>query len=166
MQLTSNSDKITRDYFDSLLIETRYLDTVLPTTEMTLFGETFRTPIMTAALSHLHNTAQNGMTIYAQAAAQSGTVHWVGMGSDEELEEIVATGARTIKIIKPHADNREVLRKIEHAVKVGCLAVGMDIDHAFNAEGGYDNIFGLPMKAKTTEELADFVEAAGLPFIV
>ena len=166
MQLTSNSDKITRDYFDSLLIETRYLDAILPTTEMTLFGETFRTPIMTAALSHLHNTARNGMTIYAQAAAQSGAVHWVGMGSDEELEEIVATGAKTIKIIKPHADNREVLRKIEHAVRVGCIAVGMDIDHAFNSEGGYDNIFGLPMKAKTTEELKDFVEAAGVPFIV
>ena len=99
MQLTSNSDKITRDYFDSLLIETRYLDAVLPTTEMTLFGETFRTPIMTAALSHLHNTARNGMTIYAQGAARSGAVHWVGMGSDEELEEIVATGARTIKIM-------------------------------------------------------------------
>ena len=146
MQLTSNSDKITRDYFDSLLIETRYLDAVLPTTEMTLFGETFRTPIMTAALSHLHNTTQNGMIIYAQAAVQS--------------------GARTIKIIKPHADNREVLRKIEHAVKVGCIAVGMDIDHAFNSEGGYDDVFGLPMKAKTTEELKDFVEAAGVPFIV
>ena len=165
MQLTSNSDKITRDYFDSLLIDTRYLDAVIPTTEMTLFGVTFRTPIMTAALSHLNNTAQNGMTIYAQAAAQSGAVHWVGMGSDEELEEIVGTGARTIKIIKPHADNREVLRKIEHAVKVGCMAVGMDIDHAFNSEGGYDNVFGLPMKAKATEELAEFVQAAGVPFI-
>ena len=165
MQFTSNSDKITRDYFDSLLIETRYLDAVLPTTEMTLFGETFRTPIMTAALSHLHNSAQNGMTIYAQAAAQSGAVHWVGMGSDKELEEIVATGARTIKIIKPHADNREVLRKIEHAVKIGCIAVGMDIDHAFNSEGGYDNVFGLPMKAKSTEELAEFVQTAGVPFI-
>jgi isopentenyl diphosphate isomerase/L-lactate dehydrogenase-like FMN-dependent dehydrogenase len=166
MQLTSNSDKITRDYFDSLLIETRYLDAVLPSTEMTLFGETFRTPIMTAALSHLHNTAQNGMTIYAQAAAKSGAVHWVGMGSEEELVEIVATGARTIKIIKPHADNRVVFRKIEHAVKVGCIAVGMDIDHAFNSQGGYDDVFGLPMKAKTTNELAEFVQAAGVPFIV
>ena len=166
MQMTSNSDKITRDFFDSLLIETRYLDAVLPTTEMMLFGETFRTPIMTAALSHLHNTARNGMTVYAQGAAMSGAVHWVGMGSDEELEEIVGTGARTIKIIKPHADNREVVRKIEHAVKVGCMAVGMDIDHAFNGQGGYDNIFGLPMKAKTTGELAEFVEAAGVPFIV
>ncbi len=166
MQLTSNSDKITRDYFDSLLVETRYLDAVLPSTQLTLFGETFRTPIMTAALSHLQNTANDGMTIYAQAAALSGAVHWVGMGSDEELEAIVATGARTIKIIKPHTDNREVLRKIEHAVKTGCIAVGMDIDHAFNSEGGYDNIFGLPMKAKTTEELKDFVQAAGVPFIV
>lgn len=166
MQLTSNSDKITRDYFDSLLVETRYLDAVLPFTEMTLFGETFRTPIMTAALSHLSNTATDGMTIYARAAAMSGAVHWVGMGSDEELEAIVATGARIIKIIKPHADNREVLRKIEHAVKTGCFAVGMDIDHAFNSEGGYDNIFGLPMKAKTTEELKEFVQAAGVPFIV
>ena len=166
MQLKSNSDKITRDFFDSLLIETRYLDAVLPSTEMTLFGETFRTPIMTAALSHLHNTAQNGMTVYAQAAALSGAVHWVGMGSEEELEEIVATGARTIKIIKPHADNSKVLRKIEHAVKVGCIAVGMDIDHAFNSQGGYDDVFGLPMKAKTTEELADFVKTAGVPFIV
>ena len=166
MQLTSNSDKITRDFFDSLLIETRYLDAVIPSTQMTLFGETFRTPVMTAALSHLHNTAPNGMTVYARAAALSGAVHWVGMGSESELEEIVATGARTIKIIKPHADNRVVLRKIEHAVKAGCMAVGMDIDHAFNSEGAYDNVFGLPMKAKSTEELTDFVQAAGVPFIV
>jgi isopentenyl diphosphate isomerase/L-lactate dehydrogenase-like FMN-dependent dehydrogenase len=106
------------------------------------------------------------MTIYARAAAMSGAVHWVGMGSESELEDIVATGARTIKIIKPHADNRVVMRKIEHAVKVGCMAVGMDIDHAFNADGGYDNVFGLPMKAKTTEELTEFVQAAGVPFVV
>ncbi len=166
MTFTSNSDKITRDYFDSLLVETRYLDAVIPSTQMTLFGESFSTPIMTAALSHLHHTVPDGMTVYARGAALSGAVHWVGMGSDQELEEIVATGAKTIKIIKPHADNREVFRKIEHAVKTGCMAVGMDIDHAFNSEGGYDSVFGLPMKAKTTEELAEFVQASGVPFIV
>ncbi len=166
MTYTSNSDKITRDYFDSLLVEPRYLDAVIPSTQMTLFGETFCTPVMTAALSHLHNTAPDGMAVYARGAALSGAVHWVGMGSERELEEIVATGARTIKIVKPHADNHEVLRKIEHAVKAGCIAVGMDIDHAFNSSGGYDNVFGLPMKAKTTEELAEFVQASVVPFIV
>lgn len=177
MSYTSNSDKITRDFFDSLLLETRYLDSDVPTTTLDIFGETFSTPIMTAALSHLgsqgrngasfiEHSAMNGMIVYAEAAAKSNTLHWVGMGDDKELEDIVATGAKTVKIVKPHADNAEVLRKIEHAVKTGCIAVGMDVDHSFNSNGGYDNIFGLPMKSKTTDEIADFVQAAGVPFIV
>lgn len=166
MEYSSNSDKITRDYFDSLLLETRYLDSDIPSTKMELFGETFDTPIMTAALSHLGNTAKNGMQVYAEAAKLSNAVHWVGMGSDEELEQIVATGARTIKIIKPHEDNREVFRKIEHALNIGCFAVGMDIDHSFNAQGGFDNVLGFPMRSKSCDELVDFVQAAKIPFIV
>ena len=166
MEYTSNSDKITRDYFDSLLLESRYIDSCLPSTKLELYGKTFDMPIMTAALSHLGHTADNGMKIYAHAALKANAVHWVGMGNDEELEDIVSTGAATIKIIKPHADNKEVFRKIEHAVNAGCFAVGMDIDHAFNASGGYDNVMGLPMKPKSTEELKDFVEAAKIPFIV
>lgn len=165
MQYSSNPDKITRDYFDSLLLETRYVNADLPSTRMQLFGRSFDTPLMTAALSHLSNTAKGGMTIYAAGAAMSKAVHWVGMGDDTELEEIIETGAATIKIIKPHADNKEVFRKIEHAVKAGCFAVGMDIDHAFNSEGGYDNVFGLAMKPKTLEEISSFVKAAGVPFV-
>jgi isopentenyl diphosphate isomerase/L-lactate dehydrogenase-like FMN-dependent dehydrogenase len=166
MEYTSNSDKITRDFFDSLLLESRYIDSDLPSTKFELYGRTFDTPVMTAALSHLGNTAENGMVLYAQAAAKAKAVHWVGMGEDKELEDICATGAATIKIIKPHADNKEVFRKIEHAKKAGCFAVGMDIDHAFNGSGGYDNVLGLPMKPKTVEELRDFVQAAEIPFIV
>ena len=165
MKYSSNPDVITRDYFDSLLLETRYIDSDIPSTRMTLFGEEFDTPIMTAALSHLHNPA-DGMAVYAKGAALAGAAHWVGMGSDEELEGVLATGARSIKIIKPHADNREVFRKIEHAVSAGCFAVGMDTDHAFNSDGGYDDVFGLPMRPKSASELAEFVQAARVPFIV
>lgn len=163
---SKDSDKITRDYLDSLLIETRYLDSVIPDTSFQLFGHRFFTPVMTAALSHLFNTAPDGMNVYAKAAAESNAVHWMGMGEDAELEGIVATGAKTIKIIKPHADNREVFRKIDHAVRCGCIAVGMDIDHSFQANGQYDNVMGLPMKAKSTEELRDFVSASRVPFVV
>lgn len=166
MNYSSDPDRITRDYFDSLLLETRYIDSTLPSTGMKLFGEEFKTPIMTAALSHLGNTAPDGMVTYARGAALSGAVHWVGMGSDQELEAITATGARTIKIIKPLADNAEVFRKIEHAVGAGCMAVGMDTDHSFNSQGGYDNVFGLQMKAKTMAEIAEFARAAEVPFIV
>ena len=58
MEYTSDSDKITRDFFDSLLLETRYLDSALPSTKLELFGESFDTPVMTAALSHLDGTAK------------------------------------------------------------------------------------------------------------
>lgn len=87
MQLTSNSDKITRDYFDSLLIETRYLDAVLPTTEMTLFGETFHTPIMTAALSHLQNTTQNG--INEMTAELAGIMARTGVSALDKMDATV-----------------------------------------------------------------------------
>ena len=163
---TTSSDKITRQYFDSLLLEARYLDSAIPSTSFSLFGKEFSTPIMTAALSHLHNTAANGMIVYAKAAKLSDAVHWVGMGEDSELEEIVKTGAASIKIVKPHADNKEVFRKIEHAEKSGCFAVGMDIDHSFAGDGNFDNVLGLPMAAKSFDELKDFVQSTKLPFIV
>lgn len=177
MEYSSSSDRITRDFFDSLLLETRYLDSDLASTEVEIFGHRFSTPIMTAALSHLGSMGQksasfiehaavNGMIVYAEAAARCNTLHWVGMGSDQELEAIVATGAKSVKVIKPHADNAEVFRKIWHAVEAGCVAVGMDIDHAFNAQGGYDSVFGLEMRPKTTAEITDFVQAAGVPFVV
>jgi len=161
-----DSDAITRAYFDSILVETRYMDADLPSTKFKLFGETFDTPIMTAALSHLRVPGGSGLVVYAQAAAACHAVHWMGMGEDSDLEEVVATGARTIKIIKPHEDNAEVFRRIRHAVSVGCFAVGMDIDHAFNNRGGYDNVYGLPMKPKSTAEMKSFVQAARVPFIV
>ena len=148
------------------MVETRYMDAELPSTKMELFGQAFDTPIMTAALSHQNNRNGKGMVTYAQAAANCNAVHWMGMGEDLELEEVVATGAKTIKIIKPHENNDEVFRRIRHAEGAGCFAVGMDIDHPFNGRGGYDVVYGLPMKPKSTAEMKSFVKATRLPFIV
>ena len=160
------SDKITRDYFDSLLIETRYIDSVLPDTSFELFGHKFSTPVMTAALSHLFNNAPDGMNVYARGAAKSNAVHWVGMGEYDELEQILATGAKSIRVIKPLADRKEIFRKIEHAAKSGCIALGMDVDHSFSSDGNYDNVMGLPMKAITSGELREFISASPVPFII
>ena len=161
-----NADAFTRYFFDSLMLESRYLDSDLPSTKLELFGETFDTPIMTAALSHLRVPNGNGLVVYAQAAKACNAVHWFGMGEDKDLEDIIATGARTIKVIKPHADNAEVFRRIKHAVNAGCFAVGMDIDHSFDFKGNYDTVLGLPMKSKTAAEIKSFVKACKLPFIV
>lgn len=166
MQLTSDSNKITRDYFDSLLVETRYIDSDLPSTKMELWGEEFDTPIMTAALSHLYDICPNAMAEYARGAKLAGAVGFFGMGEDEDLENMTATGANVVKIIKPHENNAEVIRKIEHAVKNGAFAVGMDIDHAYSWDGKYDVVCGLPMKPKSLDEMKEFVQAASVPFVV
>lgn len=160
------SDEITREYFDSILITPRYLDGVLADTSTELFGEVFDTPIMTAALSHL-KSCENGMVEFGRGAKEAGALHFVGMGEDKELEDIIATGAKSVKIIKPHFEDKEVFRRIEHAKKAGAFAVGMDIDHSVSGNGGFDNVLGLPMEIKSKEQLREYVAAAGeLPFVV
>jgi isopentenyl diphosphate isomerase/L-lactate dehydrogenase-like FMN-dependent dehydrogenase len=166
MSKAGDSNEITREYFDSLLIELRHIDSVIPDTTLELYGETFSTPVMTAALSHLKSCHPGGMAELARGAAAANAVMWAGMGDEAELEEITATGARTIKIIKPYADNDMIFRRIEHACKCGVLAVGMDVDHQFNKKGQYDNVLGAQMKAKTLDEIKEFIKAAKVPFII
>ncbi len=161
-----DSDEITRQYFDSLLIEMRHIDSVLPSTTLELYGENFSSPIMTAALSHLKIDGNNGMVEMAKGAKASNAVMWTGMGDEAELEAITATGAKTIKIIKPHSDNNIIFKRIEHAEKCGVLALGMDIDHSFNSKGDFDNVLGFPMSGKTLDEIKEFVNATKLPFII
>lgn len=161
-----DANQITREYFDSLLIEMRHIDALRPNTQLELFGETFSTPVMTAALSHLNGCHPEGMVELARGAAAANAVMWAGMGDEAELEAITATGARAIKIIKPHADNAVVLGRIRHAEQCGVFAMGMDIDHAFNGRGEYDTVLGLPMRPKSLEELKSFIAATKLPFVI
>lgn len=164
--MNADSNQITRDYIDSILVETRYIDADLPSTEITLFGKNFKTPVTTAALSHLYTICDNAMAEFAKGARDAGAVNFIGMGSREELEEVTAQGADTIKIIKPYEDNDEILSRIEHAVKCGVFALGMDIDHAFASNGTYDSIYGLHMKSKSFDEICSFVKASPVPFII
>lgn len=160
------SDAITRDYFNSILVTTRNIDSDLPSTKMELWGKTFATPVMTAALSHLNNTCENGMVEFAKGAKDAGAVHFVGMGEKKEFEDIAATGACAVKIVKPHEDDAVIFDKLTHAYRSGAFAVGMDIDHAVAGNGEYDNVYGLPMHTKTLGQLREYVRATPLPFVV
>ncbi|MCQ2483181.1 MAG: alpha-hydroxy-acid oxidizing protein [Clostridia bacterium] len=170
MGLTANTDEITRDYFNSIMITPRYLTdntAELPDTSISLWGREYKTPIMTAALSHLHNICENGMREFAIGAKTAGALHFVGMCEENELDDILSGGADTVKIVKPHADEQVIYDKLKHAIDGGCVAVGMDIDHAVSSAGTYDNVFGLPMLPKTTSQIASYVKACGeVPFIV
>ncbi len=161
-----DSNQITREYFDSLLIEMRHIDAVLPSTKFELFGETFNTPVMMAALSHLNNVYEDGMVEMAKGALAANAVNWAGMGDQDEIAAITATGARTINIIKPYADNDYILKRIEHAERCGVMALGMDVDHSFGGNGRYDIVLGEHMKPKTLTEIKEFIKSTKLPFII
>ena len=162
-----NSNEITRQYLDSLLIETRYMNSSSPDLTMNLYGKTFPSPVMTAALSHLdHFMFEGAAKAYAQGAARAGAILWLGMADEEEVELCASTGAAMIEIIKPYKDRELIFRKIRHAEKLGLLAVGVDIDHPFAGDGSADIVDGYEMAPVRTEELKEICSAASLPVIV
>ena len=156
-----DSVKIARMYMDSLLVESRIVGAEQPDTAFRFLGETFETPVMTAALSHIDLA---GM---AEGAKQAGAPVSIGMGPNEELGAVLATGAKVMKIIKPYADPKEILSRIEYAEANGAMAVGMDVEHAVNVEDAEDSVVvGLQMKQPTLAELESYIKATKLPFFI
>lgn len=162
-----NSNRIAREYLDSLWIETRYMDSDNPILDFELYGTKAATPIMTAALSHLDHFMHPGAAeALAKGAKEAGAILWYGMAEEEEIERLAAYGGPMIEIIKPYADRNILYRKIEHAEKLGLLAVGIDIDHPFADDGSPDHVSGYEMRALRTEELREICQGTDLPVII
>lgn len=166
MSEACDSNRITREYFDSLLVETRYIDSDLPITEVELLGHKYSMPITTAALSHLHSICDNGMAEFALGAKNAGALCFIGMGENQDSDDMAQTGADIVRIIKPLEDESLIYHKIDYAVKNGAVAVGMDIDHSYAHNGQYDNVFGLKMKSKTKAQLKAYVDYSPIPFVI
>ena len=162
-----NSNRISREYLDSLLIETRYMDSANPVPDFELYGARAATPIMTAALSHLDHFMYPGAAeALAKGAKEAGAILWYGMAQEEEIERLAGYGAPMIEIIKPYADRDLIYQKIRHAEKIGLLAVGIDIDHPFADDGSPDNVSGYEMAPMATDELKEICQSTRLPVII
>ena len=160
-----NSDDFTRRYFDSLLIEMRLIDSDLADPKMKFLGETFDTPIMLGTIGHYGKISEDAVADTAIAARDCGTVLWLSeMEGTESFRKAIDTGAKVIKIIKPHRDQDMWLKKAKEAEEEGAFAVASDIDHAFSQDGKYDGKiqqFG----PKTSSELKEMTSSLGIPFI-
>lgn len=156
-----DSVQIARMYMDSLLVESRIVGAVYPDTTFRFLGETFEMPVMTAALSHLD------LVSMAEGAKQAGAPVSIGMGINEEMGKVLATGAKVMKIIKPYADEREIMSRLEYAEANGATAVGMDVEHAVNVDDAEDSVVvGQQMKQPTLAELEKYIKATKLPFFI
>ena len=156
-----DSVQIARMYMDSLLVESRIVGAVYPDTTFRFLGETFAMPVMTAALSHLD------LVSMAEGAKMAGAPVSIGMGVNEEMEKVLATGAKVMKIIKPYADEKEIMSRLEYAEANGAAAVGMDVEHAVNVDDAENSIVvGRQMKQPTLAELEKYIRATKLPFFI
>ena len=156
-----DSVRIARMYMDSLLVESRIVGAIRPDTAFRFLGETFEMPVMTAALSHVD------LVSMAEGAKQAGACVSIGMGGNEEMGAVLKTGAKVMKIIKPYADEKEILSRIAYAEENSAIAVGMDVEHAVNTDDAEDSVVvGLPMKQPTLTELEKYIRATKLPFFI
>ena len=159
--LPGDSIQIAREYMDSLLVESRIIGAVRPTSRFEFLGESFDTPIMTAALSHIDLV---GM---AEGAVKAGAAVSIGMGDNDTLGEVINTGAKVMKIIKPYENHDEIYSRIKYAEENGAIAVGMDVEHSIHAgDPEPDNIHGLQMKLPSMDELREIIGSTKLPFFI
>lgn len=170
MEYNRNSDAnvITARYMDGILIQERLIDSVVADTGIDFLGTKFDMPVMTPAFSHLDRFVGRGLTgleEYSVAAAKLNILNFVGMMENDLFARIVKTGAKTVRIVKPYADNGKVRDQMKYAEDAGAFGIGMDIDHIFGPEG-LDVVVGEQMAVQTSDMLRSYVESTTLPFFV
>ena len=141
----SDANMINEQFLDSILIEERLIDSVEADLKCRFLGEEFSMPVMTPAFSHLGNYAGReltGLEEYSVAAKDLNILNFCGMMENDMFKKIADTGAKTVRIVKPYADNGKVRDQMAFAKECGAFAIGMDIDHIFGPEG-YDVVLVL-----------------------
>ena len=170
MEYNRNSDAnvITARYMDGILIQERLIDSVVADTGIDFLGTKFDMPVMTPAFSNLDRFAGReltGLEEYSAAAEKLNILNFVGMMENGMFARIVKTGAKTVRIVKPYADNGKVRDQMKFAEDAGAFGIGMDIDHIFGPEG-LDVVIGEQMAVQTSDMLRSYLESTSLPFFV
>lgn len=164
----SDANEITARYMDSLLIKERLIDSVVADTSIEFFGETFSSPVMTPAFSHLkqfNGREKTGLEEYSIAARNLNILNFVGMMENDGFKRIADTGAKTVRIVKPYADNEKVRDQMKFAEDSGAFGIGMDIDHIFGNDG-LDVVIGEQMAVQTSDMIRSYIESTKLPFVI
>ena len=164
----SDANEITARYMDSILIKQRLIDSEVADTTVELFGETFSSPVLMPAFSHIKEYGGReltGLEEYSIAAKNMNVLNFVGMMENDMYKRIADTGAKTVRIVKPYADNLKVRDQMKFAEDNGAVAIGMDIDHIFGNEG-LDVVVGELMTVQTSDMIRSYIESTKLPFVV
>lgn len=164
----SDANEITARYMDCILIKERLIDSVVADTSSEFFGAGFASPVMTPAFSHLkefNGRNLTGLEEYSIAAKELNILNFVGMMENDMFARIAATGAKTVRIVKPYGDNAKVRDQMRFAEDHGAFGIGMDIDHIFGNDG-LDVVIGEQMAVQTSDMIRSYIESTSLPFFI
>lgn len=168
MKTHASTDKLTRDYLDSWMIQPSYIGSGTADITAEYFGETYRSPIMISTLSGMTGVNPGGNVLLATAADMTGTLDWNGVLPKEEGLQILAQGTRAVLSSKPVADMDYVLDLIRTYAQHGAKGFVMDADFIFDPETG--DVRNHPkfgqMGIKTIDDLKTMVRCSDLPVII
>jgi 4-hydroxymandelate oxidase len=123
-------------YFERFGFKFRVIDSQEASTEITLFNRTFRTPVLSGALSGMVDITDWPLVKVANGVRESGSMMWVGIASSDQVREVLGTGAPTVRIVKPYQENEMMIKELKEAEQGGAIAVGTDIDFSYGAKRG------------------------------
>jgi len=169
---TRAQNRLNRMHMDSFVFEMRLLGSAAAHTSTSLFGSRLRAPIVAAAICESRILKRLGpwdppyLEQIAAGLADAGSMMSTGMVTLEELGRIVDQGAPVLHIVKPFQDDDLVLRHLERAAELGCVAVGMDVD-VFFLEKAWDEVPGPDLLGhKTLDDMRRYRAAVKLPFVI
>lgn len=153
-------------YFERFGFKFRIIDSQEANTEITLFKKTFKTPILSGALSGMVDITEKPLAKIASGVKDSGSMMWLGIVSSENLKEVLDIGAPTVRIVKPFQDSETMVRELKEAEAGGAIAVGTDIDFFYGGKRGDRTFAPKAMGPKSLAELKKLVGVTKLPFIL
>jgi len=157
-----------RSYLDSLFFEPRFLDPVEPDTSCTIFGVKLKAPIFCSPISFSKERSMTGTTLVeiARGVKEAGAMMMLGIGGSNDLQRAIDTGAPVVKIVKPYRKTNLIFEKVREAEKVGCVAVGMDIDHFYGRLAVDKPARTDAFAPQTTDIIKQAIYETNLPFII
>jgi isopentenyl diphosphate isomerase/L-lactate dehydrogenase-like FMN-dependent dehydrogenase len=146
-----------------------------PDCRFSFFGRELAMPIMGASVSGVNSFGGEGVITEAdfcrsvvRGCKAAGSLGWRGDSFNYSfeapygIEAIAEAGGWGVQIVKPRSQDA-IKRFFEKAEKLGCAAVGVDVD----GHGSYAmNAHGQPVFRKSVPELRELAAATSLPFVV
>ena len=169
---TRSQVRLNSEYMDRLTFETRLIGTQPARTDISLFGAQLSLPVIAAPLSqslvleHLSPWDEPYLEQIAGGLADAGTAMSTGMVDEDELGRIVEMGAPVLHFTKPYQDEERIFSELRAAQRLGCIAVGMDIEAVYQVHSPGERSGAEYLEHKTQQQLREYTEATNLPFVV